>query len=126
MRYSPRIYAAALSEALDKKSDKAQKQIAKRLLRIVYKNCDKQKLGHILKETEKIILEKSNTAKIRLESAESVPAKLKHEIKRIINKNILFSEKINPAVLAGIKILINDEILIDATAQTRLTKLFSA
>lgn len=126
MKYSSRIYATALAEALDGKPKEEQKQIANRFLQIVYKNRDKQKLGRILEETEKIILIKTDTAKVRLESVEPVSAKLKHEIKEVINKNVLFSEKIKPELLAGIKILINDELLIDASAQSRLNKIFAS
>lgn len=126
MKYSPRIYAAALVEALDGKSAEEQKNIAKRFWQTAARNRDKQKLGRILKEAEKIILKNTNTAKVQIESSEPVSTRTKHEIKDLLDKKVLFSEKTSPELFAGIKILINDELLIDATAQTRLSKLLSS
>ena len=125
MKYSARTYAAALVKAADGKSPSEQKQIANSFWQIVSKNRDQQKINRVLEEAEKIILKNTNTTKVRLESAEPVPAKLKHEVKELMNKKVLFSEIINPELLAGIKILINDELLIDATAKSKLNKLLA-
>lgn len=124
MKYSARIYAAALVKAISGKSKDEQKNAMSRLLQIIRRNRDQQKISRVLEEAEKIILKNTKTVKVQIESAEPVLLGVKREIKKTIDKKILLSEKINPAILAGIKILINGELLIDSTAQSRLNKLF--
>ena len=124
MKFSVRIYAEALAKALDNKTKEEQKHAAEKLRQILIKNRDRQKLNQILAETEKIILKRAGAAKVLLEAAEPVSDKIKRQIKESVNKKVFFKEDVKPELLAGIKILINDELLIDASAKSRLNKIF--
>mgnify|MGYP003394656396 FL=1 len=62
--------------------------------------------------------------KVRIESAAPVSAQLKKEISEILGKKIVLEEKTRPDLLAGIKILVDDELLIDATGKRQLERIF--
>lgn len=79
----------------------------------------------IIKEAEKITRRKRGIYKIELTSPTKISIKLKKEIEKIIGEKIIFAEKIDTEVSAGLKILIEDEILIDATAKSQIAKIFN-
>jgi F0F1-type ATP synthase delta subunit len=124
MRYTIRQYAAAFLAAYQDKSEIEQKKILRNFLSILRKNKDWVKLGQILHEVEKLYYRKTGLKKVEIETA-SFMETLRQDIKNILGKNIFIKEKVNPEVLAGVKILINDEILIDATAQSQLRRMLA-
>ncbi len=124
MRYTPKQYATALLQALDKKSSTEKKKILQQFMSLVSKRGDSARLGLIVRESEKQYLKNVGLKKVVLESVDSMPARVKKDIEEILGKNIIFEEKTNPNLLAGIKVLVNDELLVDASAVTQLRKLF--
>jgi len=140
MKYLPGHYAKALYEALegqDKedrggiagKRGRADEAMLKRFVGIVRKNGDGKSLNTILARYEKIYLEKKGLKKIEIESASPISAAIKAEIEKAggdaaTSGKIILSEKVNPELLAGLKLLVNDTLLIDATGRTRIKKLF--
>ena len=82
------------------------------------------KAGMILAAYEKLSLRARGERKVRIESAGPVPEQVKKSIREIIGSKIQFEEAVNPALLAGVKILVDDELLIDASARRQLEKLF--
>lgn len=125
MRYTNKQYAAAFLSALKDKSGKERTEILRRFLTLLQKNKDWPRLNLILREAEKFYLRKSGLKKVFLETAQPASPNVKKEVEKILGRKIVLSEKINPAILAGIKILVDDELLIDSSAQSRLRKLFS-
>jgi F0F1-type ATP synthase delta subunit len=149
MKYLPSHYAKALYEALegqDKegsggiagKGGRADGAMLKRFAGIVRKNGDGKSLNTILARYEKIYLEKKGLKKIEIESASPISAAIKAEIEKAgggtahgaiaggaSSDKVLLSEKVNPDLLAGIKLLVNDTLLIDASGRTRINKLFA-
>ena len=96
----------------------------RRFLFLLSKKGDRSRLGLIVREFEKERLAALGIKKVHLESADPIPAGVKKEMEALLGRNVLFREKINPALIAGLKILINDELLIDASAKTSLDRLF--
>ena len=125
MKYSPGHYAEALYEALDGKSDKAFDVAIKNFSRLLKKNKDHKLLNAILVRYEKIYLKKRGLKKVVVESVTQLTAHQEKEIKTAAGGEILLSAKINPELIAGIKILINDSVLIDASAHRKLEHFFS-
>ena len=126
MKYSPKQYAACLLEALEGKPEKARKEIMARFLGLLLKGGDWKKSNDILCETEKLVLKKNGLKKVRAEAPQQIPALLKDEIEKIIGRKIYFSPKVNPSLLGGIKILVDDELLIDASARRQIEKMFQS
>lgn len=125
MRHSPKQHASALLLAMADKSPEERKKILRQFLSLLSRRGDSPRLGLILREVERQYLREAGLKKVVLEAPNAVPAKVKKEVEGILGKNLLIQEKINPRILAGIKVLVNDELLIDASAETQLRKLFS-
>lgn len=124
MKYSPKQYAAAFLEATKDKAVNKEKQVIKNFLNLIFKNGDWQYRRAILSEVEKSFLAKAGIRRVRIESPDPVQAGLKREVKNILDSDIIFSEKIDANLLAGLKILIDDELLIDATGKHAVDSMF--
>jgi len=125
MKYSPRQYAAALRAALEEKSGHERKEILKNFVRALARARTLAKLPVILREVEKQALAAEGLKKVEVESASPVDEKTRKEIERRLGHKIFLKEKINPELLAGIRILVDDETLIDASAKRQLEKMFA-
>lgn len=126
MRYSPKQYASALNAAIKNKDAKDRKEIVRRFLGILSKNRDSVKLGRILKDLEMQHLRESDLRKVKIESASPLSSKVRSEIKDIFKKDIYLEEEINPKLLAGLRILVDEELFIDASAKRRIGEMLGA
>ncbi len=126
MRYTVRQYTAALYGALKDGSEAEKRLRFRRFLMLLRKNRDLARLERILKEFEKQWLRESGLRKVEIESAAPASGKLKEEIKKILGEKILFSEKVNAGILAGVKILVDGELMIDASAKRQLDQILGS
>lgn len=126
MKYISSQYARSLLSALKNKSENEQKKIIHNFLCILRKNRDWHERGRIFRETEKQFLKESGIKKVSIETSSTISKEMKKEIENIFGKKIFLRERVKSDLCAGIRIEINDEILIDATAKSRLKKLFSS
>lgn len=124
MKFSTQQYATALYGALAEKSEPERKAVFRNFLSILQKNRDWSRLGLILKEVERLYLKEAGLKKVEVETASSSKT-MQRELKEILGKNILIKERVNPEILAGLKILINDEILVDASAKAQINRMFA-
>lgn len=125
MKYTNKQYASALLEALKDKDEGARKEVLARFLSLLTKNRARKHLDSILKEAERQNLHNAGLRKVDIEFPHSLSDDTRQEIKESLGGEVFFKEKQNPDLLAGIKILIDDEILIDASAKRRLDNIFS-
>lgn len=124
MKYTNKQYASGLLEALEGKPEKKQKEIVRRFLLVLTKNRDWSRLEGIFEEAERICLKEAGLKKVYVETPSSVYPVLKKEIQKILGKKIFFSAKTKPALFGGVRILIDNELLIDASAKRQLDKIF--
>ncbi|OGZ33916.1 MAG: hypothetical protein A2174_03470 [Candidatus Portnoybacteria bacterium RBG_13_41_18] len=124
MKYSPKQYTSALLESLKDKTEIRQKEIINNFFKTLSKNNDWSRLGSILKAVEKKYLEDTGLKKVYVETASPISSNLEKEIEKILGNKVYFLTKTNPMLLAGIKILVDDELLIDASARTKIEKMF--
>ena len=124
MKYRPEQYAKALFAACHEKSDAEQKKIIKRFTDLLVRHQAMGKTHAICAAYEKLELRNKGMRSVRLETASLASEKLKNEIHRVLGKNIHIKEVVNPDLLGGLKILIDDEILIDASARRQMEELF--
>jgi|SRR3989344_1833571 len=124
MKHSPKQYAAALVAVLEKKPKSERKKVLKNFLRLLTVNADHSRLDAILRESEVQYLRKTGTKKVVIRSASKLSSSVRSEVEEILGKKLYIEEKISPRLLAGIQILVNDDTLIDGSAETRLRKLF--
>lgn len=125
MKYRPGQYAEALFATLEDKTEAEQKKIVKRFAEILIQNRAFAKLSAICMAYEKLEKRKQGIRTVRLETVTPVTEKFKQEIYAILGKNINFEEVTNSELLGGIKILIDNEILIDASAKHHIDAMLS-
>jgi len=124
MRFNTRIYIKALLDALEKKEDEKKREILRRFLIILRKNRDLAKLNLILRGVEKEYLKRTNLKKINIEAAAKIKDPLRQKVLNIFGRKSLLIEKTNPELLAGIKIIVDNELLIDASGKKLIDTLF--
>ncbi len=124
MRYTPRQYAKALHAALIKKTPDERKQILQGFVNSLLKRKSQSRLGLIVKAYEKEYLTFSGMRKVEVESVSGLSKSIRQEIEAILGKKTFFIDKTTPALLAGIRLLVDNELLVDASAKSALDKLF--
>ena len=120
MRYSPKQYALAILDLMTHKKAEDSK-IAKNFLKLLEKNGDIKKAKHILVLAEALYFKKTDTRKITIETAR----KIKNVSKIFAEKGDVIEEKINPDIIAGLKIIINGEKQLDFSLKNRLEEIFN-
>ncbi len=125
MKYRPAQYAEALYDALEGKGPEDRRTIARSFARVLSRHRMTAKTSAILASYEKLSLGRHGMHKVRIESEAPVSEQTRKEIREILGTKIHFEEQENPALLAGMKILVDDELLIDASARRQLDNLFT-
>lgn len=126
MKYTTGQYAAALGAALADAPAAERSVMIRRFLTLLRKNRDTRRLGAVMRKAESQSLADQGLHKVVLTSAEPVSPEVKKDIAAALHKKPLWEETIDPAMLGGIRILIDDELLIDASARRRLDRMFRA
>jgi F0F1-type ATP synthase delta subunit len=120
MKYNYKIYARALVSALDEAQDLTQKEkIIKNFLSLVQKNKDVRQLKKIIDFASKILYKKEGCKRIVLETARA-QNNLRSLFQKFFDEKDVIEEKINPKILAGIRIVIDDEKELDFSFKKRL------
>lgn len=126
MNYAPKTYALAFCEAIEAAKNSAEKdKRLKNLLAIVKSNRDQKKLKDVLFFVKKIMVKKNNGRLMLIESARSQSAASEKIIKSLIKSADIVENKINKSLIAGIKININDELLLDGSFSTKIKKILN-
>jgi len=92
-------------------------------LELIKKNKDEKKLKEILKLAEKIYFKKTGNKKIVLESARPQNFKNSELINSLVKKGDVVLEKINKELLAGVKIVVNEERQLDMSLLKKLQEI---
>jgi len=125
MKRTPLLYAQALAEVASRKMDAAEEnKIVKNFLATVRKNGDERQLKKIVAAAEKLILRKSGAKLIETETARPIK-NLRAALKNIASAHDVVREGTNSALVAGIKITIDDERQFDGSLARKLQKLFT-
>lgn len=125
MKHTIQTYTAALLSALEGKAPGVQSRILRNFVELVYKSRDQNKLGLILKAVAKKLRKSSGLKEVLIESAAPLTGEAKKEIADIFENKAVIKEFIKPELLAGMRIVVDDELLIDASAKRQLERLFS-
>ena len=113
-----RAYAQALREALEKADTKETKQRIGRFVTLLKKQGDLKIAGEILLE-----LQSQEKEGVVLVSARPLSKQAKEHIEEFLKERV--KEKVDPAVVGGVALFINNELLIDGTVKKKLEKIFS-
>jgi F0F1-type ATP synthase delta subunit len=122
MKIKPKIYAEALAQIMaERKSAQEKEKIVEKFLKLLEKNGDMGKAKEILAFAENLFIKKTGRRKVVIETARK--ADKKALLKEIEMAGDIVQEKINPELIAGIKIIINDQQL-DLSLQKKLQTIF--
>ena len=124
MKYRVSQYAEALAGATEGKSEAEQKRIVKGFGDLLARHRMIGKARMICAAYEKIMLQKKGMRSVRIETAIPASEKIKKEIHAILGKNIHIEAITNPHVLGGITIMVDEEILIDASVRRQMEHMF--
>ena len=124
MKYRVSQYAEALVAATEGKGEAEQKKIVKRFAALLVRHRVIGKARMICAAYEKIVLQKNGMRSVRIETASPASEKIKKEIHAMLGKNIRIEAITNPDVLGGITIVVDDEILIDASIRRQMENMF--
>lgn len=118
-----KLYAKALAEILVKKNVD-EKKIINNFVKLLIKDGQEKKAKEILNLAEDFLLAKQGKRKITFETARKMTASQKKLMADFVKDGDLLKEKINPEIIAGIKIIINNSKQFDASMQSKLQKIF--
>ncbi|HEY5221135.1 MAG TPA: F0F1 ATP synthase subunit delta [Candidatus Paceibacterota bacterium] len=130
MKYAPHVYAKALVEVLSAPEGSAGKKtdaaIAKNFLELVRKNGDESHLQKILEEASRFARGKSGVRKVMIESARPLAPSQRKIVERFTKPGDVVEERINPDLIAGIKVILNDEMQFDGSLKNKLNRVLGS
>lgn len=127
MRYPAHIYAKALSEVIVKAkgmSEKEQDAVVARFIALVRKNGDEAHLRKLVEEAARFVRGKSGVRKVTMETARTLGTRQKKQLAAFMKAGDVLEEKVNPELVAGVKIIVNDELQFDGSLKGKLDTLF--
>lgn len=124
MKYKAKQYAEALATLMaEKKPAEQEAKLAKSFFKFLEKNGDIKKAKEIFTLAESLFIKKTGRRKFSVETARKLKPKQQDLINTLAHQGDIIDEKINPELIAGIKIIINDNQL-DLSMQKKLQKIF--
>lgn len=130
MKVKLKIYAKALAEVILSKPASAeasvwQRKIADNFLKFLIKTGKEKKAKEILNLAEDFILAKQGKRKIIFETARKITSDQKKLLHGIAETGDKVQEKINPELIAGVKIIINDSKQFDGSLLSKMSRIFA-
>jgi F0F1-type ATP synthase delta subunit len=126
MKHKPHIYAKALVEVLSLPAGPGRKgdnEIAKNFLALVRKNGDEGHMRKILEEASRFARGKSGVRKVTLESARTLQQSQRTALGHFIKPGDVVEERVDPELIAGIRIILNDEVQFDGSLKHKLDRI---
>jgi len=127
MKYSVTDYAKALDAVLaEKKNDAERETAARKFLAFVERNGDEGRLRVILEAASRLAREKRGVREVVIASARPLSKAQEKMLAQFVKPHDAVSYAVDPALVAGVKIVVNDETQFDGTLKAKLEKLFNA
>ena len=124
MKYPVRAYARALAEAAaGTLSPAEEKKIVANFLGLVRRNGDAHGLPQMLSAAGKLLREKDGRRKVVIESARPF-AGLSARFRGLLRKTDEVEERLEPALIAGVRITVDDEMRFDGGLRRKIDLLF--
>lgn len=129
MKYPATIYAKALVEVLadaGKAGVKDEPRFAENFLALVRRNGDEMHLRKILDDASRFARGKSGVRKVTVESARALSPKQKDAVATFIKADDIVEERVDPELIAGIRIILDDELQFDGSLKKKLAGAFGS
>ena len=117
------LYAKVLAQILSKKGID-EKKVATNFVKLLISSGYQNQSGKILTLTQDFLLQKQGLRKITFETARKITPSQRKIMESLVKKGDIAKEKINPALIAGIKITVNGEKQFDNSLKNKLEGIF--
>lgn len=125
MKYSSHTYAKAFVEALGAaEGHEAAGAMAERFVDLVRRNGDESHLPAILDEADRLMRRGNGTRRLVVASARALDAGTASLVASLANAGDVIEHRIDPSLIAGIKVTANDELQFDASLRRKLDAVF--
>ena len=122
---SPALYAKVLVDETHAKHAHELEGTIRRFVAHVQRNGDSHKFSAIVKECEKAARAKAGKKLLTIESARELDSHSLELIKKSFTRGAVdIEEKINPELVAGVRIMENEERQLDASLSHMLNQIF--
>jgi len=122
VKHNVTTYAKALAELIAEKK-LSEKEIVTRFLAFLEKKGMQKKGKEIVRAAEAIVLKKSGYRSIVVQTARKIQKN--NMLQTIANKGDIIVEKINPDLVAGVTITVNNEKRLDFSLKSVLDTIFN-
>ncbi|MEK7150899.1 MAG: F0F1 ATP synthase subunit delta [Patescibacteria group bacterium] len=126
MKYPAHTYAQAFLEVVKNITPADKPKVIKRFIRVVSKNGDASRLPFIFKTIQKSFIQSTGGRLIDIDLARPASRSTTDELTKQFTKKDFIRFSIRPALIAGVRITINDEREYDNSFARRLKKIFTA
>ncbi len=132
MKYPAHIYAKALVAVLSGHAGAAghephrDEEIAKNFLALVRKNGDEAHLQKILEEASRFARGKSGVRKVTIASARILQPPQRKALVHFMKPGDVVEERVDPDLIAGIKIVLDDELQFDGSLKNKLNQVLGS
>lgn len=127
MSIAPLLYAHAFLKALKSAKRGEEETLIARFLTLVRKNGDWGRRKEIAAACERLWRREHGRPLALIEFARTPTQELRHRVERLIEGlRSDMQEAVNPSLIAGVRITLNDEEQLDGSLKRILRKLFQA
>lgn len=124
MKYKPKQYAEALVATLESADVETARVRIRTFIMLLHRHQMLGKAGIIAHIAERLLAKRTGARRVTFEIASAVSDAIRREFVNLFDGKVWMEEKVRPELLAGIRILIDDETLVDATGARRLAQMF--
>jgi F0F1-type ATP synthase delta subunit len=124
MKYSAQLYARAFFETIKTAPEKKQEEIARRFIQVIRKNSDQQIIKKIFRQVRQLLIKNRGGRIITLEFARAVSEELRDKLKNNFSAKDYIEEVFRPELIAGVRVLVDNEKELDLTMRRNLKRIF--
>lgn len=124
MKYPAHIYAKALIEVLGDGKKHDEEKIAENFIGLVRRNGDEMHLRKILEEASRFARGRNGLRKVIIDSARALTPSQRKEVERFLKKEDVVVERIDPSLVAGVRITVNEELQFDGSLKRKMDRAF--
>jgi len=123
MKYTTKDYANALVELLSDKKI-TDKKVSQGFIKLLERQNDLKKSKEIIELAEFLLAKKNKKKSITFETARKLLDSQKKILLKLTENGDIITEKINPELIAGVKIIVDNEKQLDQTLLKKINSLF--
>lgn len=125
MKYSSSLYSKAFLDIRKNfYAGQDETKLIRNFLKVVKKNNDWFQIDKIFKEICKMAVKERGGKLVKIEFARPVSKELIEKIKSIFSEKDLFDISFYPHLVAGIRILLDDELELDNSIMKKIRRIF--